>query len=681
MNATEIDLETLCAWSEAKQVPTRNGDRMLRKAPLTPDHPFWTLWRDPEAKSKLKAAGISCGPDYKDKSKWEACWWLPMSAEVIAEKNAAVEMSRATDADVAIPAPEGLDYLPYQRAGIAYMAARPANLLGDEMGLGKTIQAIGIINSDPKIQRVIVICPATLKINWYREHKKWLVRKMSVGIADGKVFPSTDIVIVNFEILKNFGRSLSNYWDLLVVDECHFLKNPKAQRTKIVFGYKPSKKSGEKGVPPLNARRKLLMTGSPIVNKPMELFPLLNFLDPVKWNNFFKYGIRYCAGYQGQWGWDFTGASHLDELQRELRATIMLRRLKKDVLVDLPAKQRMVVELDPNGCEGVIKAELEAFDEEALEAMEADVEVTKAGENEEEYKSAIARLRKGMQARFEEISELRHRTAVAKIPKVIEYIDEQIEALGSNKVLVFCHHRDVIAALQAHYPKSVAVVGGMSGEEKMAAVDAFQKTECVGPFIGGITAAGVGLTLTAASLVIFAELDWVPGNMAQCEDRAHRIGQKDCVLVRWLVLEGSLDAKQAKTLVKKVGIIDQALDKGSAMQELTASPVLKVTIGTWTEVAKDAEAHPFTQEQKEAILLGLQIVAGVCDGARARDGAGFNGCDSRIGKSLASRGYLSDKQCVLGLKLCNKYRVQIGSDIVDRAKGSATKTEKDDVPF
>jgi len=157
------------------------------------------------------------------------------------------EMSRMADLDVEIPSPEGLDYMPFQRAGIAYASKRDATLIADEMGLGKTIQAIGVINIDPTIRRVLIICPASLKINWQRELAKWLVPNLSIGIANGGGWPQTNIVIVNYDIQTKWSEKIHEIeWDLMIADEAHYLKNPESQRSEQVLGssYKKRKKAG-----------------------------------------------------------------------------------------------------------------------------------------------------------------------------------------------------------------------------------------------------------------------------------------------------------------------------------------------------------------------------------------------------------------------------------------------------
>lgn len=653
------DIPNLLKWGPPQRVFTKRGERVLQKA--EPDDRFWSLWQSRRA--ELSANGVVPGKKYDKPDEWEVCWWQEVSLEEAAKRHVALAASKATDSAIVVPAPEGLDYLPYQRAGIAFALEKPGTLIADEMGLGKTIQAIGVINADPKVAKVCVICPATLKINWFRELKRWLVRPLSVGIVEADCWPTTDIAIVNFDIVHKFEKRLNFWWDLLVVDECHYLKNPKARRTQHVLGYKPTKKdlaAGKSGRTAVPARRRLYLTGTPIVNKPNEIFPLINSLCPTEFPDFFRFAKRYCNATQNGFGWDFSGASNLAELQTRLRTTCMVRRLKKDVLTELPPKRRMVVEMPSEGLTAVSREAIAArAHEDKLADLKAAVELAKAG-SEPEYKAAVENLRAGMTASFTELAKLRHDTAVAKLPLVVDFLKEELEEV--EKLLVFAHHRDVLEAIREAFPGSALVYGGMSGEDKMREVDRFQKRPDCRVFCGSITAAGVGLTLTAASLVCFAELDWVPGNVSQCEDRAHRIGQKDCVMVKHLVLAGSLDAEMARTLVAKQQVIDAALDK--VREEMASEPLVPLkgpppVSVTREQIEKDAAT--ITPAQVAAIHQALKLLAGMCDGAAKLDGAGFSKVDAGIGHSLAGTLFITAKQAALGRRLVRKYQRQMPS--------------------
>lgn len=654
----KIQIENLLPWGESKRVATKAGERILRKAATT--EKFWEIWN--ANKDALKSAGVSLGKDQKT-GNWEVCLWQPLSAETVQAENAAKEASRAADSNLEIPAPEGLAYLPYQRGGIAYAMARPNCLIADEMGLGKTIQAIGVINADEAVKKVLVVCPASLKLNWKREMEKWLVRNFSIAIADTKKeFPTADIIIVNYDILTKLPELTAAKFDLIIADECHYAKNPKAKRSIALYA--------------LEARRRVFLTGTPITNRPVELQPIAAALDSENFGNFWGYAKRYCDARNTGYGWDFSGASHLDELQDKLRRTIMVRRLKSEVLKELPAKRRQIVEIDANGLTSHVSKEARAA--EAIEArliqLRAAVEIAKT-ESEETYRAAVDNLKEESSAAFTELSKLRHETALLKVPKVIDHINNLLDGQENYKVVVFAHHKDVVADLMAEFgSKAVAVVGDTPMDARQAAVDSFQNDSKIQIFVGSIRAAGVGLTLTASSHVIFAEMDWTPANMSQAEDRCHRIGQVNSVLVQHLVLDGSLDVKFARTLVSKQAVIDRALDAEISETEteetVTEIEIMEAAQETATKkvsferVKKEAEETKFTAEEKARLHLGLKMLAGVCDGATSTDGQGFNKFDSPVGKHLAALTSLTNKQAVLAIHLCRKYRRQLGEDFL-----------------
>lgn len=647
-----MDIAEFLKWTEPKKVNTREGAKLLRTA--APTEPFWSLWR--ADKFNLKSKGISVGKDPQTQ-EWQVCWWQPLSAEEVAKANESIEASQATNCDLDFPVPAGLSYLPYQKAGIAYAQSHQNVLIADEMGLGKTIQAIGVINTTPDAKKILVICPASLRLNWKREIEKWSIRRFSVEIATSAGVPDSDIVIVNYDILAKLSNALkATEWDLLISDESHYLKNPRAQRTQAVLG--------DRNTSPIPAKRRVFLTGTPILNRPIELFPLLQLLDPSGLGkSVTSFGKRYCAGVQSQYGWDFSGASNLDELQARLRSTVMVRRLKADVLSDLPAKRRQVIEFSVNGGAEAVLAEQKAYaaHQDRLAQLKADVEAAKLGDNEEDYRKAISALSAGYEVSFEEMASIRHEVALAKIPYIVEHVTD---ALDGGPVILFAHHKDVVSALKNQFPDAVVLTGDTPLVERQAAVDAFQNGQ-TNLFIGTIKAAGVGLTLTRSAHVIFAELDWVPGNISQAEDRAHRIGQTNSVLIQHLVLEGSLDAQMAKTLIEKQEIIERAVDNGGL---IVAEPLLPINVDLPAETEVKSSPswnnHPTVpQTLSEAIHEALKILAGVCDGAVEHDGVGFNGADTHFGRSLAARRSLTARQALAGQKLLKKYKRQLPQDL------------------
>jgi SWI/SNF-related matrix-associated actin-dependent regulator of chromatin subfamily A-like protein 1 len=448
---------------------------------------------------------------------------------------------------VKIPVPSGRQYFPFQVEGIRFALGHPSTLLADEMGIGKTIQAIGLINAEPTLRKIIIICPASMRLVWRRELEKWLVRSFLVGVIGvdsfepSYLFEQSDILIINYDRLHRFTKLLqSNCYDLAILDECHFVKNPAAKRTKAATNIK--------------AHHKLALSGTPILNRPAELLPVLSWLDPERWplSSWHDYGVRYCGAFWNGFAWDLSGASNLEELARALRSTLMIRRTKAEVLPELPAKMRTVIELSPTTeMRGLVERELEAF------------KAVIGHHSAECFKESAAKLNVDWDTiDWDNLSKVRHETALAKVGLVAEFVSECLEG-GSTKIVIFAYHRDVVSNLRAALSKYSPVIlfGGMSSQQRQAAIDTFQGDEDCRVFIGNIQAAGVGITLSpASSHVVFAELSWVPAEITQAEDRLHRIGQHDSVLVQHLVLEGSLDAMMAKVIVKKQRILDRVLE-------------------------------------------------------------------------------------------------------------------------
>jgi SWI/SNF-related matrix-associated actin-dependent regulator 1 of chromatin subfamily A len=651
-----------------------------------------------KTKDVPKAAGFLWHGGNRCRDTCKACkaqvgrvWWTKREAHAAriplkhADKEArralakhvgTVAASKAADAIVNIPSPEGLEYLPYQKAGISYAMGRQGTLIADEMGLGKTIQALGVVNADSEIKRVLTLCPASLRTNWLRESQKWLTREFSFFVMEkttDRPAPEDNFVIVNYDKLARRGGKdvlaalMSLTWDCIICDEAHFLKNSRTQRAKAVLGYWDKKaKTSVKGLFHLASKRQLLLTGTPILNSPLEIQGLLGALVPKEFGYFMSFAKRYCGAYQ-EWipgkgdVWNFDGATNLEELQERARGLCMIRRLKKDVLSELPPKRRQIICLPPNGAIRLLKQEQKQWSQydESLEKLKADVQLAHASGDGDDYKRAVQALHKAEEIAFLEMSGVRYELALAKVDKVLEHVDLALESLG--KVVLFAHHRDVVKAFTDHWREScVSLIGDTPMKARQAAVDRFQSDPACKVFVGTIGAAGVGLTLTAASLVVFAELDWVPANITQAEDRLHRYGQKNHVLVQHLVIDGSLDSKMAKILVEKQEIADQALDLGTeVLVDLPPQSVLKKE--------HTSKYPPATEAQREAAAVAMQFLAGICDGARALDGRGFSAFDVKIGHSLAEHSLckkLTDGQVWLASKLAHKYRRQLSEEVL-----------------
>lgn len=421
---------------------------------------------------------------------------------------------------------------PFQEPTIPFALSRRGTLIADEMGLGKTSQAINIILRSNSRNNLIV-CPASLKYNWRAELQSWgfdgpisMVGENRPQIVRGS--PSRYATIVNYDILHKLP--IYHEWDTIVFDEIHYCKNAKAKRTV------KAQMLSQRG------KRIIGLSGTPLTSRPIELWSILKMLAPYEFPETEKqFAHKYCDAKMRyvytKWGrklvWDYSGASKLDELNERLRA-VMVRRLKRDVLTDLPEKIREIIVL------GEVSRELEL-------------------DESEDFDVTVKRLQKGEKIPFEQIAVMRRLQATAKLDACVRFIENALES--SNKIILFAHHTAIIEglrdALAAYSP--VTITGRTTTEDREAAVRRFQYTDTCRLFIGSILAAGTGLTLTAASHVIFIELDWTPGVMTQCEDRAHRIGQRNPVLVQHLVVDGTIDAVMCKKLVAKQNVLDKVL--------------------------------------------------------------------------------------------------------------------------
>jgi SNF2 family DNA or RNA helicase len=445
-----------------------------------------------------------------------------------------------------------VDYTPYsvrppmehQKVAIEKLLANDRYILADDMGLGKTTSAV-IASLESGAKKILIICPATLKINWQREIKNYTDRK--VLIVEGRKWGSTfDFYIINYDIIKNYHTTeksedsddykllMNANFDLAIVDEAHYISNNTAQRTRLVNDILET-------IPKV-----WLLTGTPMTSRPINYFNLLKIVNSPLTLNWQSYVRRYCAGYQFRVGgrkvWNTSGASHLDEL-RERTKNLVLRRLKTDIL-DLPDKIINPVFLELKNT---------FYDEELEEFMR----ITKENKNKESISVTINRLMK-----------IRQLIAVEKIPYTCEIIDKFIEQ--GKKVIVFTNFTITVDMLHEKYKKkSVVLDGRMSKDKRQESVDRFQNEDKVKVFISNIVAGGVGITLTSAETVIMNDLSFVPAHHSQAEDRAYRYGQKNNVLVYYPVFENTIEMIVYNILQKKKNIIDQVMGDGEYSESFT----------------------------------------------------------------------------------------------------------------
>jgi len=435
----------------------------------------------------------------------------------------------------------------HQEDGIKFLMKNKKCILADDMGLGKTYQSI-VAALESGAERVLIICPSSLKINWMREVQNFCD---DVSIITGTYWDPARFTIINYDILKNFHtvkeknkeyeewelrREIADFNpDLLILDEAHYVKNHKSKRGAILKDLSKN----------FSCERVWLLTGTPIANRPMDYYNLLSIIDSPITNNWVHYAKTYCDGMRfrknGKYVWVTKGASNLDELSSKTKRTI-LRRKKEDVL-DLPEKLITPVYLELENVDGYKSVWEDYLVKRKLEG------------------------KKGNPARdLVEMTLLRTFIAMETVPYSIEKAEEALEL--NKKVIIFCNFNDEMDAFNRHFGnKAVCVRGGMSDKQKQLSVDRFQEDDSCKVFVGQIKAAGVGLTLTKAEIVIMNSLDWVPGNHEQAEDRAYRIGQKETVNIYYMLMDDTIDTLVWDILNEKKKIIGTIMGEDDIINE------------------------------------------------------------------------------------------------------------------
>jgi SNF2 family DNA or RNA helicase len=431
-------------------------------------------------------------------------FWLP--------KGAVIKSHRIEKVEIDYSKYSHRPPLSHQKEAIENLAGSKRFILADDMGLGKTTSTI-IAALETGAKKILIVCPATLKVNWLREIQNYTDR--SVFIAEGKLYSTEhDFVIVNYDILKNFhdvkdkeSLIIQSNFDLIILDEAHYVQNAQAQRTKLVNNI--CKK----------VDRLWLLTGTPMTSRPMNYFNLLQLIESPVAQNWMAFAIRYCQGYQFKAGnrkvWNVTGASNLEEL-RDRTSRQVLRRLKTEVL-DLPDKiiTPVYLRLRSKLYEGLMGDYYDWYD------------------NKKEESGSLT-------VQFSKLMKVRQVIAEEKINETIELAENIINQ--DKKVIIFTNFTDSLNKIHEHFGKqSVYLDGSCSKTQRQYAVDQFQDNEKIKVFVGNLKAAGVGITLTAAEAVIINDLSFVPGDLSQAEDRAYRYGQKNSVSVYYPIFENTIE--------------------------------------------------------------------------------------------------------------------------------------------
>lgn len=440
----------------------------------------------------------------------------------------------------------------FQWEGVHFAMKRGGRcLIGDDMGLGKTLQAIAVARIYIKDWPLLVICPSSLRLNWKEELLNWLSDDLEeeeiLVMMTGKDIdrPVRRVNIVSYDLVRKMSPRSLRRCQFIIADESHYLKSGTAKRTQAVV---PLLKS---------ARRAVLLSGTPALSRPVELFCQINALAPILFPDYHDYVQQYCNAHYGFFGYDVSGASNLQELNMLLRGSILIRRKKEDVLKQLPDKQRQViwVQTTPK----VMKDVKKAWDK-FKNAREA------ADRAQDEGRAAALR----MAARAAQ-NELYTLSGQAKLNAILEFCRDTSES--GCKFIVFGHHGAVMDPVYDFLTGKlklavIRIDGNTPQQNRQELCTRFQTDPQCKVALLSITAAGVGITLTAAKVVLFAELYWNPGTLLQAEDRAHRIGQKDCVLVQYLLAKNTIDESMWETVRKKLHVVGHSLTGAAARMEV-----------------------------------------------------------------------------------------------------------------
>lgn len=464
--------------------------------------------------------------------------------------------------DLTVPHNLKIQPYPYQLKGIARGLQLKRFMNCDEPGLGKTLQSIATINLADAFP-CLVVCPSSLKINWLREWEKFTDKKAMIltdKVRDTWTFffqtGMHQVFIVNYESLKKYFvqrikkaeswtlrdvefRNSINLFKSVIIDESHRCKSASTQQAKFCKGIC----TGKEWV--------IELTGTPVVNRPKDLIPQLAILDRMNdFGGYKPFVDRYCSGQRE--------ASNLRELNFNLWKYCMFRREKSLVLTDLPDKIRQV-----NTCEITNRKEYMDAERDLIMYLQ-------------KYKDAdddkIAKAMRGEV--MVRINILRQISARGKVRDVIEFVKDFRE--NGKKIILFCSLHEVVDQLKRYFPTAVSVTGRDSQDEKQRAVDAFQNNPKADIIICSIKAAGVGLTLTASSNVAFVEFPWTYADCCQCEDRAHRIGQKDSVTCYYFLGRRTIDEKVYRIIQEKKNIANAVTGSTEDIEENIVDMVARI---------------------------------------------------------------------------------------------------------
>ena len=435
---------------------------------------------------------------------------------------------------------------PHQVEGVAFLLGRERGILADDMGLGKTRQAIVSVLEAAPTGPWLVVCPASVKYNWAREigYVDPVAKTHIVDAVHPVIRGFDGWVIINYDIIGRQRDSLIQIdFAGVILDEAHYIKNHQSARSRHT----------RELIDRLKGRKPVyLLTGTPITSRPRDLFPLLNVIRHPMAKSFLNFAKRYCAAVHNGFGWDTSGASNLEELTEQLHG-VLLRRTKDEVL-DLPPKTRTWLDVEIST--GTAVREIRDV---LLELTRSRLK-QKLGQGGTDAATASGNTRSDRTRLIAKITRARHKLAKAKIKSTIDLAQGAV-AQG-EKVLVFSCFDEPIKTIAEHFgDTAVVVTGSTTPKKRQAQVDRFQNDPECQVFVANIVAGGIGLNLTAARQVIFNDLDWVPANHWQAEDRAYRIGQTATVSVHYLVARQTIDEFVQAVLEAKSALVSAVVDR------------------------------------------------------------------------------------------------------------------------
>ena len=448
----------------------------------------------------------------------------------------------------------------FQCGGVKFLEIMGKGIIADQMGLGKTAQSLAVLKRNKDWYPALVVAPSSVKMNWAREIMNWLTSsEVSCDVIDGnKAFEinefgkknwksrdiSTmdkdsfaDITICNYEMLeRNIVHLKRMNVNTIIFDESHFLKNNKSKRSKAAYEL-------SRGV-----KHIVMLTGTPVMNRPIELWFPLHILDDTAWPNMFGFATRYCNAYKNRYGWDFSGSSNLDELHELLIGKYMVRRKKKDVFKDMPDKV-------------VYRSTLDIEDKDRKEYNFA-----VANFRQWALSQGINKARSSLMAEaLTRLTTLKRLAAEAKVNEVIDHANEFLTSREDDKLVIFGYHRSVLNRIEGGLKnagfKVVTITGEDTLDQRQDALETFKNDKGTRVIVCSIMTAGAGIDgLQAAHNMMFVERTWRPSDHQQAEDRIHRIGQTEACFIEYLDMENSIDEYMAKILENKAMIAAQVID-------------------------------------------------------------------------------------------------------------------------